>query len=129
MKEIIYNSVNEYINKSSAAPSEVFIIKNGTTKLDVNCYIQAEVTEIKELLKCLSKSHDPIKLTYIILDKNSSQKFFIEKGRDVVNPYSGTLINSEAVGKNFEFYLIAQVCNRGTAKPTFYKVAYTDSAL
>jgi hypothetical protein len=94
MKEILFNTINEYISKCQTAPSEVFIIKNGTTKLDVNCYIQAEVTEIKELLKCISKSYDPIKLTYIILDKNSSQKFFIEKGRDIINPYSGTLVNS-----------------------------------
>lgn len=37
------------------------------------------------------------------------------------------LVNSEAVGKGFEFYLIAQQCNRGTVKPTFYKVVYSDS--
>jgi aubergine-like protein len=63
------------------------------------------------------------------LDKNTSQKFFSSKGRDVINPSSGTLVNSEAVGKNFEFYLIAQQCNRGTVKPTYYKVAYCDSTL
>lgn len=46
-----------------------------------------------------------------------------------MNPSSGTLVTNEAVGKNFEFYLIAQQCNRGTVKPTFYKVAYTDTVL
>lgn len=40
-------------------------------------------------------------LTYIILDKNASQKFFSTKGKDIVNPNSGALINSEAVRKNF----------------------------
>lgn len=77
MKEIIFNTINEYVVKNSSTPSEVFLIKNGTVKLDVDCYIQAEITEIKELLKSISKSYDPIKLTYIILDKNTSQKFFL----------------------------------------------------
>jgi len=40
------------------------------------------------------------KLTYILLDKNPSQKFFLQKGRDVINPASGALINTEAVGKD-----------------------------
>jgi len=39
------------------------------------------------------------------------------------------LINSEAVGKDHEFYLIAQQCNRGTVKPTYYRVVYSESTL
>lgn len=129
MRTVITNSLNEYIRNCNSPPSEVFIIKNGTTKFDASLYIQAEVTEVKEILKSCSKSYDPIKLTYIILDKNSTQKFFVDKGRDIVNPSSGTIITSEAVGRSFEFYLIAQQCNRGTVRPTYYKVAYTDSSI
>jgi aubergine-like protein len=64
-----------------------------------------------------------------MVDKNSSQKFFMERGSEVVNPASGMLVNSEAVGKGFEFYLIAQHCNKGTVKPTYYRVVYSDSTL
>ena len=129
MRTIITNSVNEYIRNCNTPPSEVFIIKNGTTRFDLSLYIQAEITEVKEILKSCSKSYDPIRLTYIILDKNSTQKFFVDKGRDIVNPSSGTIINGEAVGRSFEFYLIAQQCNRGTVRPAYYKVAYTDSSI
>jgi aubergine len=115
--------------KNQSPPTDVLIIKNGTIKMDQAASIQAEVVETKEILKSVSKNHDPIRLTYIMLDKNSSQKFFLEKGDNILNPNSGTLINSEAVGKNFEFYLVAQQCNRGTVKPTYYKVAYSDSTL
>ena len=68
-------------------------------------------------------------LVYILMDKDANQKFFTERGNQTVNPSSGMLINSEAVGKGFEFYLIAQHCNRGTVKPTFYKVLYSDTFL
>lgn len=74
-------------------------------------------------------SNNSNRLTYILLDKNPSQKFFLPKGRDVTNPASGALINSEAVGKDHEFYLIAQQCNRGTVKPTYYRVVYSESTL
>lgn len=129
MKQIIFECINDYMQKSQAPPSEVILIKNGTTKLDLGSLIQAEVQEIKDILKSVCKASECIRLTYIVLDKNASQKFFIEKGNDISNPISGTLVNSEAVGKNFEFYLIAQQCNRGTVKPTYYRVAYTDSQL
>lgn len=66
---------------------------------------------------------------YIIIDKDVSLKLFNKRGNDIANPSSGTLINSEAVGNGFEFYLVAQQCNRGTVKPTFYKVIYSDSIL
>lgn len=65
----------------------------------------------------------------MVLDKDTNQKFFLDKGRDICNPQSGLLVNSEAVGKGFEFYLVAQQCNKGTVKPTFYKVIYNDSSL
>ena len=66
---------------------------------------------------------------YVMLDKDTNQKFFSEKGKDVGNPQSGLLVNSHAVGKNFEFYLVSQQVTRGTVKPTFFKVVYSDSQL
>lgn len=101
MKEIIFDCLNEFMVSNQSPPSEVLIIKNGTIKMDLAASINAEVIEIKEILKTVSKSYDPIRLTYIMLDKNSSQKFFLEKGGNIFNPYSGTLVNAEAVGKNF----------------------------
>jgi hypothetical protein len=39
MKEILFNSINEYISKCNAPPGEILIVKNGTTKLDVGLYV------------------------------------------------------------------------------------------
>jgi aubergine-like protein len=94
MKEIIFDCLNEYMLNSQYPPTEVLIIKNGTVKMDLTASINAEVIETKEILKTVSKSYDPIRLTYIMLDKNSSQKFFLQKGDNLLNPQSGTLVNS-----------------------------------
>lgn len=70
-----------------------------------------------------------ISLTYIIIDKKVSQKFFSSGGNGVNNPSAGTLINSDLVSEYYDFYLISQFSNRGTTVPTYYKVIYTDSKM
>lgn len=129
MKQILFDCLNEYISKSQHPPTDVLILKNGSAKYDLAFILQTEITEMKEILKAASKNYSPIRLIYTLVDTNSSQKFFSERGGNTVNPSSGVLINTEAVGKGFEFYLIAQHCNKGTVKPTFYKVVYSDSSI
>ncbi len=68
------------------------------------------------------------KLTFLTANKNSKQKFFLQ-GRSITNPGYGTLVNSKIVSKFYDFFLIAQHCNRGTVKPVHYKVLYTDSKM
>lgn len=87
------------------------------------------MAEIKEIFQSLTKKAEQIHLVYILMDKDANQKFFADRGRETMNPSSGMLVNSEAVGKGFEFYLVAQQCNRGTVKPTFYKVLHSDTFL
>lgn len=69
-----------------------------------------------------------VKLSYIIVDLAAKQKFFMQK-QNIVNPAFGTLINSKVVGKNYDFYMIAQHCNKGTVKPVHYEVLYNESHL
>ncbi len=127
MPEIIINCVSEFMRSNKNPPSDLILIKNGSTKYDNKLLVQTEVSEIKETLKALH-SH-PAKLTYILLDKDTNQKFFAAQGQGIANPQSGMLVDCEAVGKGFEFYLVAQQCNRGTVRPTFYKIIYSDSSL
>ena len=128
MNEIFYNCLMEYIKVNNEGPREIILIKNGSTKYDNSMKINVEVEEIKTVLKS-SKDTMNSKLMYVLLDKDTNQKFFSQRGNDVVNPSSGLLVNSHAVSQDFEFYLVAQQCNRGTVKPTFYKVVYNNSSM
>lgn len=47
----------------------------------------------------------------------------------MINPSSGTLINSKVVGNHYDFYMVSQQCNRGTVKPVHYQVLYSDSSI
>ena len=61
------------------------------------------------------------------MDKNVNQKLFKDAGGKIVNPGFGTLVNSDIVTENYDFYMIAQHCNMGTVKPAYYKVIHSDS--
>lgn len=69
------------------------------------------------------------RLTYMTVNKSSTQKFFSNQKGGVSNPSHGTLINNKVVSNNYDFYLISQHCNKGTVKPAHYEVLYCDSAM
>lgn len=68
------------------------------------------------------------KLTYMNVNKSSTQKFF-SNAKGVCNPSHGTLVNTKVVSNNYDFFLISQHCNKGTVKPAHYEVLYCDSAM
>lgn len=70
-----------------------------------------------------------ISLTYIVIDKKVSQKFFGQYNGNACNPQAGTLVNTDLVSDNYDFYLVSQFSMRGTTVPTYYKVIYCDSKL
>lgn len=45
------------------------------------------------------------------------------------NPPAGTIINSDLVSSNYDFYLISQQASRGSTIPTYYQVLYNNSKL
>jgi len=131
IRQMVFECFGEYLLKSGRPPSDVLILRKGSTHADNVLAIQLEVEGIKEVLRsCPNNNQEPTRLLYAVIDKNASQKFFIQKGRgDLANPNSGTLVNSEAVSEFYDFYLIPQQCNRGTVKPTYFRVIYSDCLL
>ena len=77
-----------------------------------------EVRDAKTLIKEM-EGYNP-RLTYITVNKSSTQKFFSNGGRGICNPGHGTLVNTKVVSNNYDFFLISQHCNKGTVKPAHY---------
>ncbi len=65
-------------------------------------------------------------LQVVMVNTKTSERFFTENGENVK---AGTLINSEVVSKDYDFYLVSQNSNRGCIVPNHYKVIYTDSKM
>lgn len=64
-----------------------------------------------------------------MIDKKPSEKFFGSYDGKVSNPSAGTLINSQVVSDNYDFYLVSQFSNRGTTIPIYYNVIYSNSKI
>lgn len=126
MGDLIADCITAYSKNNSVMPEEIIIIKADISDGEKYGVVSAEIGQMKEKLKSMS-GYTP-KFTFMTANKNSKQKFF-NQGRTASNPSYGTLINSKIVSKSYDFFLIAQHCNRGTVKPVHYKVLYTDSKM
>lgn len=129
LRRIVIESINQYILVNKQPPQELVVLKNCSSRLELGTVLDSEVHEIKEALKSIPKNYRSVSVSYIVVDKNVSQKFFFDNKGQVSNPLYGTLVSTEVVSKWYDFYIIAQNCNLGTAKPVYFKVMFSNSEM
>lgn len=129
-KEIIENirlmfkeAILEWFGANKCVPEYIIFFRDGVSESQEVALLTIEIPQIIEAFKDIYPEYCP-KIAVIIIDKRISQKFFwCDKSR-LSNPPPGTLIDDVVVTKNYDFYLISQNVNRGTATPTHYRVIY-----
>lgn len=126
MNNIIADCLSAYGKINGFLPEEIIILKTGSCEGEKFESSSREIKDVLTLMKEMN-GYNP-RLTYLNVDKSSSQKFF-SNHKGVCNPGHGTLINNKVVSSNYDFYLISQHCNKGTVKPAHYEVLYSDSAM
>jgi hypothetical protein len=70
-----------------------------------------------------------MKLTVIMINVKTSERFFAQDGNMICNVNAGTLVAEDLVSENYDFYIMSQKSNKGTTVPNHYKVIYSNSAL
>lgn len=134
-KEIIENirllfkeAILEWFAYNKCVPEYIIFFRDGVSESQDVALLNIEVPQILESFKDIYEDYSP-KLSVVIIDKRISQRFFwLDKGR-LANPPPGTLIDDVVVSKNYDFYLISQNVNRGTATPTHYRVIYDNTEI
>jgi hypothetical protein len=59
------------------------------------------------------------------LEKARNDKFFVQTGSKLENPRTGTLIDQHMASRDFwDFFMVSQNVNRGTATPIKYSVLH-----
>lgn len=94
MNRIVNQCLNAYIICSNDLPTEVIILKNGTAKNELSLLLTSEIKDAKAAVSNITKDSFKPNLSYIVVDCNSNQKFFLDKNKEIMNPSYGTLINS-----------------------------------
>jgi len=64
----------------------------------------------------------------VMVNVKTSERFFTE-GSQTRNVPAGTVVASEIVSKEYDFYVVSQNSNRGSIVPNHYKVIHSDSKM
>ena len=64
----------------------------------------------------------------VMVNVKTSERFFTE-GSQTRNVPAGTVVASEIVSKEYDFYVVSQNSNRGSIVPNHYKVIHSDSKI
>ncbi len=64
-----------------------------------------------------------------MINVKTNERFFVQDGRDIRNVDAGTLVSTEIVSPNYDFYIVSQRSNKGTSVPNHYQVIYSNSKI
>ena len=64
----------------------------------------------------------------VMVNCKTSERFFTE-GNNIRNVPAGTVISTDVVSNNYDFYVVSQNSNKGSILPNHYKVIHCDSKL
>lgn len=120
-----------YVKQNGHEPGTIIFYRDG---IGMGSYDEVKAKEIAPILQELtSKAANPEvvpKLTYIIVNKRINDRFYTEVRGELKNPEGGLIIKSAVTNPmGFDFFMVAQKVQMGTATPTHYECLYNDSTL
>lgn len=128
VRSLFKDSITEYFKENKKVPECIVYFRDGVSDLQEKALRNQEIDEILLSFQDFSPDYKP-KLSVIRVEKRIAQKFFHIDEEGYKNPPSGTLIDTTIVSRDYDFYLIAQNVQRGTATPTHYKVVYDTTGI
>lgn len=117
---MVIAAVNNHSNLKKCLPDRIILYRDGVGEGQTNYVIEHEKQNLVDALQKLYKgSGKPLKFGFIIVSKRINTKFF----RDKSNPEPGTVVDDVVtLPERYDFFLVSQMVNQGTASPTSYNV-------
>jgi hypothetical protein len=117
--------VNYYVDRNKNPPKDIIVFINSVSIDQVRILKEFFIDEF--LKKTEEVYHEKLPaLQVIMVNTKTSERFFSDNGENV---RAGTLINTDVVSKDYDFYLVSQNSNRGCIVPNHYKVIFTNSKI
>lgn len=119
------NALKKYHSINGALPQIIIFYRDGVSEGQINHVVSYELAQIQRVLASLSEA--PFRLSFIIVNKRISARFFV-KNAHPDNPPPGTVVDSVVTRPTrYDFYLVSQSVMQGTVTPTLYNVIYDTS--
>jgi len=128
MLEVSLKCFEIYTHKCKESPEEMIIFFNSCPADQVILLQENYSAILKERIK--NAYNVDVKLTVVMINVRTSERFFDTYGSEVRNVPPGTLVSKGIVSKDYDFYLVPQQARKNaTCVPIHYKVITCDSNL
>lgn len=131
LRDMIINWVKSYCQANKNVPEYIIVYREGVGEGSVQNILDLEVEVVKKAVIVIAEkmkipNYSP-GVAFILVNRKINQRLFSSKGKggEVINPISGTVVGGEISNDNkFDFFLVPQYVNQGTATPCSFNVIY-----
>lgn len=118
-------ALREYHARHGTLPDRILFYRDGVGEGQTNYVYEHELQNLLKTLKLFYKEKD-VRLAFVIVSKRINTKFFFEeRGNAASNVPPGTVVDDVVtLPERYDFFLVSQAVNQGTATPTNYNVIY-----
>lgn len=127
MTKLTLSAVEAYAHRNKQPPEEVLVFNSSASNDQIKMFQEFYTIPLKEKLGEIYDKKAPL-LTLVMVNVKTSERFFTE-GENCRNVPAGTVVSTDIVSKNYDFYVVSQNSNKGSIVPNHYKVISTDSKL
>eukprot|EP01156_Anaeramoeba_ignava_P013760 Anaeramoba_ignava/a607479_110.p1 GENE.a607479_110~~a607479_110.p1 ORF type:complete len:790 (+),score=174.80 a607479_110:432-2801(+) len=124
LTEVFHKALDQYYLKNKGKPpGHLIIYRDGVTDPQIQLVLEKEIPQIQEGCRKCSPKYKP-HITYVVVQKRIKTRFFDGDN----NPPPGTILDQDITTPNrFDFFLVPQKVNMGSATPVHFTCVY-DSA-
>ncbi|XP_055323202.1 piwi-like protein Siwi [Sitodiplosis mosellana] len=117
-------ALRQYRAIHKTLPDRILFYRDGVGEGQTNYVYQHELQNLLNNLKQFY-GEQPVKLAFVIVSKRINTKFFATSGQGTNNVPAGTVVDDiVTLPERYDFFLVSQAVNQGTATPTNYNVIY-----
>jgi aubergine len=131
--EQVIDCKRKYAVVNKQEPDVIIFFRDGIGSGSFDQVREKEIAEILRQLKEGSSDKNKVpKLCYIVVNKRVNDRFFElnKQSRQLQNPNGGLIIKSTVTNSTgFDYFMVSQNVNRGTATPTHYECLFNNTGL
>ncbi|CAL8127829.1 unnamed protein product [Orchesella dallaii] len=119
-----------YKDKNNCYPDRIMMYRNGVGEGQLNDVFTQELQGFQARINAAYENQpNKPKLTYIVVNKRISTRFFEVAGRNLNNPKPGFVDDIVTRPERYDIFLISPTARQGCVSPTYYNVLFDESGL
>ena len=122
MISIATKCIERYCSRNNKVPEYVVILMKTVPTDQLNLIQESFASNLIQLLEKKYKSK--FSLTVVMANLRSSESFFTESGNSVSNVPPGTLVSSNIVSPNYDFFITSKGSNMSSIVSNHYRVIF-----